>query len=321
MSRKLTIHEWLERYYHYILIHTKMGKRAMNYLNNRGITKETIKKFKLGFSPFDVKPTLEFIKGKGFSFNDLVSQKLLTRYKSGKYKGKLTDPFKNRITFPIQNHHGKTVGFGGRTLNKNNKVKYINSPESNVFVKGDNLYGFHLAKDEIKRLGYVIIFEGYFDVITAYQSKIKNSVSTLGTALTVNQALLIKDITKNVVIAFDGDDAGKEASFKSASILKDIGCNVRIAHIHDDLDPDDYIQKHGGNQFKKEIIQTSKGLMDSFIEYKKKDYNLTTPNDRFLYANEVLNELPTNNTKETIKVLKGLGNTLHVPLKDIYKKV
>lgn len=288
---KYTVHEWLEKYYHFVIMNTKEGKQAKEYLLSRGIDKDTIRTFKLGFAPKNVKPTLGFLKSKGYNFNDLVADKVLTRYKSGKYKGKLTDPFKGRITFPIRNYQGKTVGFGGRTLDSENKVKYINTPETKNFIKGDNVYGLELAKEEIKNQGYVILFEGYFDTITAYQAGIKNSVSTLGTALTVNQALLLKDVTKNIIIAFDGDRAGVEASFKSASVLQKIGCNIRIAHITNEYDPDDFIKEFGKETFIKKVILTAKPVMESFIELKKKDYDLSSPNDRYVYASEVFNTI------------------------------
>lgn len=321
MSKNYSVQEWLKKYYHFILMHTKIGKPAKEYLLQRGIYKETMRTFRLGFAPHDVKPTLGFLKGKGFSFNELVEQKILKRYTSGELKGRLTDPFKGRIIFPICDFQGKTIGFGGRTMDKENKVKYINSPETDVFVKGDNVYGFDLAKEEIKKQGYAILFEGYFDTITAYQAGIKNSVSTLGTALTVNQALLLKNITNNVVITFDGDKAGMESSFKSASVLNKVGCKVRISHIPNEHDPDEFIKKFGGQTFVKEVILTAKPMLESYIKYKKKDYNLSSPNDRYAYASEILSVTKTNNIKETKAVLKSLGTALNVPLKEIYKMI
>lgn len=321
MSGKHSVIEWLARYYHFVLMNTEAGSHALEYLLDRSISEETIKEFQLGYSPKKVRPTLGFLKGKGFSFNDLVDAKILIRYQNGKYKGKLSDPFRGRITIPIKNHLGKTVAFGGRTLDKNNKVKYINSPETSEFIKGDNIFGFSLAKQEIKNLGFAILFEGYFDAITAYQSGIKNSVATLGTALTVNQALLIKSITENVVIAFDGDQAGMEASFKSASILESVGCNVRIAHIDNELDPDDYIKKHGKDKFIKEVVLSAKPVLNSLVAFKKKEHNLTSPNDRYVFASEIINSLVTNDVNEVQNVLKLLETTLGIPSNDLYGKI
>src|SRR5699024_3255189 len=149
-----------------------------------------------------------------------------------------------RLVFPIHNHDGEVIAFGGRAISHNSHVKYINSPNSKIYRKDDNLYGFHLAKEDIKDKGFAVLVEGYFDVITSHQHGLENTIAPLGTALTVNQALLLKSVTKNVVIAFDDDEAGIQASYRSASILKDIGCNVRIANLSG-LDPDDYIKNKG----------------------------------------------------------------------------
>lgn len=321
MSKNHTPHEWLERFYHHILMHTEIGEKAKVYLKNRGISKEVMREFKLGYSPYKIKSTLGFLKGKGFSFNDLVSQKVLIRYKSGKYKGKLSDPFRGRIVFPIKNFNGNTVAFGGRSLDDNHKIKYINSAESNDYVKSDNLYGFSRSKQNIKKEGYAILLEGYFDLITSHQNGINNTVATLGTALTVNQALLLKNVTDNVVVVFDGDDPGRESSFRSASILEMIGCNVRVGHMTNKYDPDDFIKKFGRDKFLKEVISPAKLLHDSFIEYKKEMHDLTNPNGRYSFAKDVLSELSTDNIKDLKSVLLGLRKALNMPLDMMYETI
>lgn len=239
MSKPFTVQQWLHRYYHFLLLNTNMGEPARIYLESRGITKDIIKTFKLGFAPINVSPTLRPLKGKGFSFNDLIQEKILLQYQTGKYKGKITDPLKGRIIFPIRDFIGNVIGFGGQALDPKNKIKYINSAESSIFIKGNNFYGIDLAVKEIKNQGYVIVFEGYFDTITAYQAGIKNGVSTLGTTLTINQALLLKDMTRNIIVAFDGDKSGIEASIKSASVLEKSGVMLELAFL-----PMDMIQMH-----------------------------------------------------------------------------
>lgn len=318
---KYTANEWLERYYHYVLLNTSVGAKAKEYLQKRYINEEMIKEFKIGYSPSRVEPTLGFLKAKGFSFNELINQKVLIRYQSGKYKGKLSDPFKGRIVFPIKNFQGKTVAFGGRTLDKNNKVKYINSGENPHFIKGDNLYGFSQAKEHIRREGYVILLEGYFDVIRAHQNNIKNTVATLGTSLTRNQALLIKSVTPNVLIAFDGDDAGIESGFKSTSVLKEVGCTVRIGHIKNGLDADDFIRKYGPERFRREVVSQAKPFLNRFIEHEMTKYNLNLPEDRFAYASKVLNVISKIGADEKEKNLMLLGETLNIPLNVIYQRI
>lgn len=313
--------EWLEKYYHFVLMNTKVGKKAKEYLLQRGIEEDTIKKFKLGYSPYDVRPTLVFLKGKGFDLDDLVKRRVISQFKSGKQKGKFTDNFKGRIIFPIQNHYGKTIAFGGRSLRSNDKIKYLNSPETKNFVKGDNLYAFSHAKKNIKKQEFVVLLEGYFDVISAHQAGLKNSVATLGTALTVNQAVLLRSVTKNVVISFDGDKAGMESSLKSASILEKVGCNVRIANIEGDLDPDEFIQKHGNDVFIKEVIAKAQSRLDFFINFKKKEHDLSSQNERYSFSREVFDEFSMNEPGETKKVLERLGIELKVPIDEIYKEI
>lgn len=204
---------------------------------------------------------------------------------------------------------------------KDNKVKYFNSPDTNIYKKGDNLYGFGLAKEEIENQGYAILLEGYLDVIAAHQSGVKNSVATLGTALTINQALLIKSITSNVVICFDGDKAGMETSFKTASILKDVGCNIVISHIKNNLDSDEFIRKNGRESFIKDVIAPAKSVNDTFIDYYKKEYDLKNVNDRFCYVHKVLNELSKNNIESQKELLQTLGTKINVPLNNIHEVI
>lgn len=314
MTDMYSAHKWLEKFYSHLLLYSKEGKELMDYLANRGITEETVKEFKLGFSPPKASVTLEFLKKKGFSYTELVKEGVLFRYDNGN----LTDPLKGRITFPIKDYRNRTVAFGGRTTNPNNKIKYINSADTKIYKKGDNLFGFDLAKEEIKNQGYAVLFEGYFDVIAAHQSNIKNSIATLGTAITVNQALLLKDVTTNVIIAYDGDSAGMESSFRTASILESIGCTVRIAQIDNELDPDEYINKYGGEAFIKEVILNASNVADSFIMFKKKQYGLKCPTSRYKIVNESLKDIMTDGIDEQTELLEKLGETLNVSLKDIY---
>lgn len=310
-------HEWLKKFYSYILLYTKEGKEAKNYLLKRGISEETMKAFKIGFSPRKASSTLTFLKGKKFSYRELVKQKVLYRYSNGN----LTDPFKNRIVFPINDYQGRTVAFGGRTMDKNNKVKYYNTPETRIFKKGDNLFGFDLAKEEITNQGFAILLEGYFDVVTLHQHGIKNGVASLGTSLTTNQAILLKNVTNNIVITYDGDEAGKENAFRSASVLKSVGCNVLIAYVENELDPDEYVKKYGSKKFIGEVILKAKDTKEAFIGYKKNQHDLSCAKDRFLYVDTVLRELSSNDVHEQEKLLKMLGDTLNVSLDNIYNAI
>src|SRR5690625_2258254 len=280
-------HGWLSIYYRYILLHTKVGRRAKKYLKKRGITDEMIEKFYIGFAPEESNMTVDFLKSKKYNIDQLIEGKMLNSFNNGD----IVDPFRGRIVFPIHNYEGKAVAFGGRSMKKNDKIKYYNSPNYKIYKKKDNLFGFSISKQAIKKKRYAILFEGYFDVITAHQVGLENVVSSLGTALTIEQALLLKSITKNVVIAFDNDVAGNEASFKSAEVLRQVGCVVKIATLKEGQDPDDMLRKEGRKSFFHNVIMTSKRMEDSFIEYAKGKYDVKLPHESFLFVREVLDEL------------------------------
>lgn len=306
MGRQYTPQEWLARFYNHLLMYTKEGEEAKKYLKERGINEKTIEKFKLGFSPKNEQITLDFLKLKGFNLEMLATEKILTRYQSGRKRGKIGDLFRGRITIPITDFKGDVVAFGGRSMKKDDKIKYINSPSSNQYVKGDNLFGFSYAEKYIRKSGFVILVEGYFDFLQVYQAGFKNVVAVLGVALTPNQALLLKDVTSNAVIVFDGDEAGKKASFKIAKMLKTVGVNVTIASTKNGDDPDDYIRQKGVDAFVR-LLKESKPFVDAVIEYYFSIYNnLQTPLDKLMFVESVLEQVPENNVTERKEVLSKI---------------
>ena len=322
MNKNHSVFDYLREYYHNVLLKTKSGEKALHYLLNRGINEEMIKKFRLGYSPANSKSTIQFLKKKGFGINELIELGILKKYESGQYKGKVTDPFKNRVIFPLNNENGKTLGFAGRALDENNKIKYYNSPESDLFKKGNLLYGLDVSADSIQKYGFAILFEGYFDCIAAHQFGITNSIATMGTALTQDQAALLKKVTNNVVIVFDGDDAGINASFRTAALLKNVGCNVKIAYIPEGLDPDDYLKKYGSNQLIKKVIGSAKPIHLKLIEYKKSKHDLSSPNGRYDFASDVISEVTLMGDREELrKTLRILEGVLNISLKTINEEI
>src|SRR5699024_6565040 len=200
------------------------------------------------------------------------------------------DVFRGRIIFPIKNHLGRPVAFGGRAFQEE-EPKYLNSPEHELFHKGSLLYHFHAAKNHIRKQNQAIIFEGYMDVIAAHQAGIKNGVATLGTSLTTQQAKLLKRYVDTVVICYDGDEAGIQASFEAANILHQQGCTVKIAQVKDKMDPDDYIQMFGGKQFVEQVIDLSDSYFSFYMQYKKRQYNLQTDDERVRYIEDIVKQL------------------------------
>lgn len=278
--------EWLTKLYHHLLRYTKDGKEGYEYLKNRSINDSSIDTFQLGFAP-DLKDFIvEFLEKKGFNKQFLIKTGFVTE----RDDDTLTDRFRGRIIFPIRNHYGKTVAFGGRAITDQGP-KYLNSPENELFQKSKLLYNFDLAKRHIRKASEAILFEGNLDVITAYQAGIKNVVATLGTALTEEQAKLLNRYVDTVIICYDGDDAGQEASYRAASLLRNIGCDVKVSHLKDGQDPDSFIRTHGGEAFNNQILRTSDTYIAFIMRYYKKDFNLSLEAEKFKYIEKVLKEL------------------------------
>lgn len=278
----------LTTFYNHLLIHTKAGEEAKAYLIDRGLSEETMHKFMIGFSPHKSEVTTTLLENKSFNLQKLVKSGLLNTSSSDD----LLDPFRGRIIFPIRNHLGRTVGFGGRNLT-GEQPKYLNSPDSDLFQKGKLLFNFDLARSEMKKANQVIIFEGYMDVISAEQFEITNSVASLGTAITEHQATLLKRYVDKAVICYDGDDAGINAAFKSIKILKKAGLDVRIASIPEQLDPDSYLQKYGRDKFYQIVIEPSSTAMSFQLQHLKKEFNLSIEADQMAYIERAIEEIAT----------------------------
>lgn len=313
----LKAYEWLTKFYHHVLRHTKEGKEAYAYLQKRGFSEEMLETFQIGYSPQSTDVVTQFLEKKGFHLQQMVSAGLL----SANEQNQITDRFRGRVVFPIRTHLGKTVGFGGRTIS-GQEPKYLNSPESSLFHKGKLLYNFDLARSEIRKKAQAILFEGYMDVISAHQAGIRNGVASLGTSVTEQQASLLKRYAESVVICYDGDRAGIEASYKAAKLFKQTGCNVMIASIPEGLDPDAYLKKYGAQKFKHEVMEASNTYMTFLMEYYKKDYNLQLEGDRIQYMNKVIAELTLlDRPMEQEHYAKELAKTFDLSLSTILEEI
>ncbi len=273
------------RYYHHLLVKSNIGKIALDYLLKRGINRETIETFMIGYAPDSWTALVDFARKKGANVNYLVQTGLLT---SGKDKG-FYDRFRNRIMFPIMNLSDEVTGFGGRLIEDkgSNGPKYLNSPETMVFGKGRILYGLNLARKSIRSEDKAIIMEGYTDVIAVYQAGIKNVVASLGTALTDEQARLIRTQSENVVTVFDADSAGESATWRGLVILQNSGCLVQVADLPEDSDPDSYIREHGPDSFKL-LLEEAEPLVEYRLSKLRKRFNLKTEKGRKGYLEEIL---------------------------------
>lgn len=261
-------------FYHYNLLNSVSGNEVLKYLENRGLSLETIKAFNLGYSSKTKDQLYLFLKSKNYEVTDLINLGLVKQANDGTYY----DLFNDRLMFPITNFRGKTVAFSGRTLNKKDQIKYVNSPETIIFKKGEILYNINEASMEIRRRQNVVLYEGFFDVISAYQAGFPNGIATMGTALTKQQANLIKKVSDKVIIAFDGDNAGVKATISAIPILHEQRLLVEVLNLPQNVDPDDYIKKHGIESYN-ELLNNTSDPYDFQYNIYKRDIDINNAND------------------------------------------
>ena len=262
-------------------LNTALGKNANEYLINRQIDKDTIKKFKIGLSMSKTSLT-DYLLGKGISLQKLVDLGISNENGS--------DLFINRIMFPLYDLEGNVVAFSGRIYNTKDSSKYINTKETAIFKKGNILYNYHNAKELLKKNESVIVMEGFMDVIRANTIGITNCIATMGTALTKQNASLLKKMADNIILCFDGDKAGEEATISAINVLKEIDVTPKVVRLPEDLDPDEYILKYGKDKFKV-MIDNPESSIEFLMEQHKTNKNLTDIEDITKYINESLNDL------------------------------
>ncbi|MFS8512241.1 MAG: DNA primase [Planifilum fulgidum] len=277
--------EWACRLYHHILLNTDQGRDAFRYLQDRGVSMETIKEFRLGFAPSSGNVLLRFLRRKGFSEKLLEEAGLVSSSESD--PPRFFDRFRGRVMFPIHDFQGRVIAFGGRVIGDGHP-KYLNSPETPLFHKGQHLFNLHRARRAIRKAREVVLFEGYMDVITAWQSGIQTGVASLGTSLSEGQARVIRRCAENVVICYDADDAGQAAADRGLDLLKDQGCLVKVAQMPPGTDPDDFLRKRGAEAFREEILAEALPLPAFKLEYLKKDFNLQDEGERMKYLTRAL---------------------------------
>ena len=272
------------KFYHNIL-NTSNGKEAKEYLNKRNISEEIIKEFKIGLSLSDRTVLTKFLIKKENSKENLLKSGLIIENSYG-----MSDIYIDRIMFPLEDLQGRVVGFSGRIYNKMDNSKYINTKETDIFKKGEIVYNYSRARDESRNKGYVIVMEGFMDVIRAYTVGIKNCIAMMGTAVTKNQALIIKKMAKEVILCFDGDEAGAHATMSCIEELAKINVIPKVVRLEENLDPDEYIIKYGKEKFL-EKLDNSINVMDFKLSYLKKNKDIAKSEDLALYVNNVIKEL------------------------------
>lgn len=281
-SRLLEINKEAAKYF-YSLLRSPRGQRAHDYFKKRELTDETMQKFGLGYSDQYSNDLYKYLRSKGYEDNILKESGLISYNEvRGAY-----DKFWNRAMFPIMDTHNRVIGFGGRVMG-DGEPKYLNSPETKIFDKSRNLYGLNIAKSS--RREYILLCEGYMDVIALHQAGFDNAVASLGTALTSGHASLLKRYAKEVYITYDSDKAGVKAVLRAIPILKEVGITTKVVNMRPYKDPDEFIKSLGADAYQERIDNANNSFMFE-ISVLEEQYDMKDPQSKTLFYNEIAQKL------------------------------
>ena len=295
---------------------TEKANPGYTYMKKRGMEDATLKKFGIGYADREWDSLYKHLKAKGAEDKDLIDLGLASRGRDGK----CYDKFRHRVIFPIINTSGKVIGFGGRRIDENDNPKYLNSPENAVFQKKNNLYALNTTKQEIGREGNAILVEGYMDVISLYQSGVKNVAASLGTALTDNQAKLLKRYTGNVNLCYDADNAGINAALRGIDILAPQGLKVKVFHVTDGKDPDEYAKAHGKEGFMK-LVKDAPSAVQYKLDAASKGLDLTKDDEKLEYIRRAADILKRLSPVEMDIYVRSLAENLNVSERAIMAEI
>ncbi len=287
----LQLNQWAAEFFELNLTGTGEGKRALEYLDRRGLTEQTRKTFRIGYAPNTWDSMGNFLRTRGASRSQIESSGLVTLKES---RGETSrnndngfyDRFRGRLMFPITDAQGRIIAFGGRIIG-DGEPKYLNSPETALYTKGHNLFGLHFAKEAIRKRGYVVLVEGYLDFLVPFQAGVQNLVASLGTALTDHQVKLLGRYVRQIVVNFDPDSAGVAATRRSLEVLLTNGFKVNVLTLPENLDPDEFIGKYGAESYQK-LLRTSSRFLDYIVEQAVRTHDQATPSGKVETINEIL---------------------------------
>jgi len=298
LPRLYQVNEAAAEYYHQMLLTSETAQSAREYVQQRKLTEEIVRRFRLGFSPDGWENLKKHLKEKGYNEREMVLAGLITEKEDRTY-----DRFRGRLMFPIANSKGQVAGFGARALD-NAQPKYLNSAESPVFKKSDMLYAIDQAKSAIREQGKVVIVEGYMDAITAHQHGFQNVVASMGTALTESQIAILKKLTDSIYLSLDADAAGSAATLRGIEVCRntlaektqgpqgwlgsstELRANIYIISMIDGKDPDEVIRQQSEKW--RQLINTAKPLTDYLFEATAKEFDLSSPEERSKLADQLL---------------------------------
>lgn len=279
------INEQLRDYYHEYLLKTAEGNTGRKYFNARGITAETIERFKLGYAPGGWDRVFQEFLKRGFTKEQLLSAGVVSKGKNNKYY----DRMRGRVIIPITDTFGKVVGFGGRILNNTQKdiPKYLNTAETAIFNKGKLLFGLDNANKAIFSKKYAVVVEGYMDTISLVSAGYENVVATLGTAFTEEQAKLLSRYARKILFCYDSDEAGQRATMRALPIIEKVGADVSVITIPNGKDPDEFIQKYGKEKFS-QLIKNALPIFDYRLQYILKHNEISTITEKINALRKIL---------------------------------
>lgn len=305
----MQMHQDAVDFYHRVLLTTKAGERGMQYAQKRELDQEILDHFKIGYAPKADNVLITYLRSKGYQDDDLAQSGLFVQARDGQ----LYDRFRDRLMFPLDNENGRTIGFSGRRISDDKtEAKYMNSPETGIFTKSKVLFHFSEAKKAARGEGHLVLYEGYMDVIAAYKAGVKSGIASMGTSLTDDQIYLLRRITPNIIINYDGDDPGVHAEERAARMFnKDGNFNLGIVVLPEKLDPDEYVKKYGAEKYLEEV----KGALtptDFFLKRLEQKYNLDNDREKIAYLGEAVKEIaqvrnPVEQDMYTEKLAKSSG--------------
>lgn len=279
-------------------LETTEGEKAMEYLKDRELTDETIKKFGLGYSPEKGNSLYKYLSAKGYNEDLMIQAGLIKISETGPY-----DMFRGRVIFPIMDEQRRVIAFGGRRLNDDDErskrqPKYLNSPETPIFNKSNTFYGVHDVKGANR--DYFLLCEGYMDVISLHQAGFRNAVATLGTAFTHTHIPVIEKYTKNLVLTFDGDGAGQKAAMRTIKALNSSDMGVRVLSMYPCKDPDEFVKIFGKDEYRQRINR-SLDQTDFQLQYIAAQYDMDNPSQRQEYLTKAVEMLMKQREREVAK--------------------
>lgn len=289
----IQLHEKAAEVYHHMLVNTAIGEAALDYLHKRGLNDQLIEEFNIGFAPNQRDFLVRVFQNEALDSNIFPESGLFVERENEE----LVDRFYQRIMFPIRNFQGKTVGFSGRffateDFDDQDQPKYLNSPETTLFNKREILFNFDKARSGIRKSGTVYLFEGFMDVLAAYRTGVTNGIASMGTSLTNEQITAISRVAQELVLCYDGDQAGIAATDRAIGHLQESsGIDLSVVSVPENLDPDEYVKKYGQEPFVK-LLEHGKETVFSFkMHYRRMNKNMSNEKEQVEYVQELLHDL------------------------------